>query len=84
MRLAARRFELQRQIQRQVRDVRKRMRRIDGQRRQHREQLRGEGLFQVVQLAVGDVEGGDQAQALVGQFTPFGPDYFGGVFLAAG
>ena len=60
--------QLQHQREGQVRDEREGVRRVDGQRRQHREELGEERLLQRVALGVGDLVGGDQAQALVGQF----------------
>ena len=60
--------DLQHQRERQVRDEREGVRRIDGQRRQHREQLGQEARLQRGALGLGDFMGGDVAQSFARQF----------------
>ena len=61
--------QLQHQRKRQVRDERERVGRVDGQWGEHREELGGEGLFQRIQLGVGDLGGGNDVQPFGGQFV---------------
>ncbi len=56
-----------RQVQREMRDVRERMAGIDGQRRQHRKDLLPENRVQVAQLALGDLVGADHSDPGLGE-----------------